>query len=77
MKTISAVVENYIKTKPFLLSALSQGIINLTSLSRNMLPELQQELGKPLMLGFKLKPNLSVEDAESILADLREQAKTK
>ena len=29
MKTISSVVEHYIKTKPFLLSALSQGIINL------------------------------------------------
>lgn len=51
MKTISAVVENYIKTKPFLLSALSQGIINLTSLSRNMLPDLQQELGKDVKQG--------------------------
>lgn len=51
MKTISSVVENYIKTKPFLLSALSQGIINLTSLSRNMLPELQQELGKDVKQG--------------------------
>jgi hypothetical protein len=51
MKTISAVVENYIKTKPFLLSALSQGIINLTSLSRNMLPELQTELGKDVKQG--------------------------
>ncbi|MDI1254616.1 MAG: aspartate kinase [Flavobacterium sp.] len=51
MKTISSVVENYIKTKPFLLSALSQGIINLTSLSRNMLPELQSELGKDVKQG--------------------------
>ncbi len=51
MKTISSVVENYIKTKPFLLSALSQGIINLTSLSRNILPELQQELGKDVKQG--------------------------
>lgn len=51
MKTISSVVENYIKTKPFLLSALSQGIINLTSLSRNMLPDLQQELGKDVKQG--------------------------
>lgn len=51
MKTIASVVENYIKTKPFLLSALSQGIINLTSLSRNMLPELQQELGKDVKQG--------------------------
>lgn len=51
MKTISSVVENYIKTKPFLLSALSQGIINLTSLSRNMLPDLKQELGKEVKQG--------------------------
>jgi hypothetical protein len=51
MKTISSVVENYIKTKPFLLSALSQGIINLTSLSRNMMTELEHELGKEVKQG--------------------------
>ncbi|PHK24100.1 aspartate kinase, partial [Nostoc linckia z15] len=51
MKTISAVVEHYIKTKPFLLSALSQGIINLTSLARNMMPDLEQELGKDIKQG--------------------------
>jgi len=46
MKTISAVVENYIKKKPFLQSALGQGIINLTSLSRIVKPEIEAELGK-------------------------------
>ena len=51
MKTVSSVVENYIKTKPFLLSALSQGIINLTSLSRNMMTELESELGKEVKQG--------------------------
>lgn len=51
MKTISSVVEHYIKTKPFLLSALSQGIINLTSLARTMMPELEQELGKDIKQG--------------------------
>ncbi|WP_306349579.1 aspartate kinase [Flavobacterium sp. '19STA2R22 D10 B1'] len=51
MKTISSVVENYIKTKPFLLSALSQGIINLTSLARNMIEELEQDLGKDVKQG--------------------------
>ncbi|MDZ4148261.1 MAG: aspartate kinase [Flavobacteriaceae bacterium] len=51
MKTISSVVEDYIKNKPFLLSALSQGIINLTSLSRNILPELEAELGKEVKQG--------------------------
>ena len=51
MKTVSSIVENYIKTKPFLLSALSQGIINLTSLSRNMMLELEVELGKEVKQG--------------------------
>lgn len=51
MKTISSVVENYIKTKPFLLSALSQGIINLTSLARVMTPEIHGQLGKDVKQG--------------------------
>lgn len=51
MNTISSVVEQYIKSKPFLLSSLSQGIINLTSLSRIMMPELQLHLGKEVKQG--------------------------
>ena len=51
MKTISAVVEHYIKKKPFLQSALSQGIINLTSLSRIVKPEVEEELGKEVRNG--------------------------
>lgn len=51
MKTISSVVEQYIKSKPFLLSSLSQGIINLTSLARIMLPELETHLGKDIKQG--------------------------
>ncbi|KPM32258.1 Aspartate kinase 2 [Croceitalea dokdonensis DOKDO 023] len=51
MKTISAVVENYIKKKPFLQSALAQGIINLTSLSRMVKPEIEEELGKDIRNG--------------------------
>ena len=51
MKTISAVVENYIKKKPFLQSALAQGIINLTSLSRIVKPEIEDELGKDVRNG--------------------------
>ncbi|MES2544543.1 MAG: aspartate kinase [Bacteroidota bacterium] len=51
MKTVSSIVENYIKTKPFLLGALSQGIINLTSLSRNMMNELEGEFGKEVKQG--------------------------
>jgi len=51
MKTISSVVEQYIKKKPFLQSALAQGIINLTSLSRIVRPEIEQELGKDIRNG--------------------------
>ena len=51
MKTISAVVEHYIKKKPFLQSALAQGIINLTSLSRLIKPEVEEELGKEVRNG--------------------------
>ena len=51
MKTISAIVEQYIKKKPFLQSALAQGIINLTSLSRIVKPEIEDELGKEVRNG--------------------------
>lgn len=51
MKTISSVVEHYIKKKPFLQSALAQGIINLTSLSRMVKPEIEAELGKDIRNG--------------------------
>ncbi|MFS4493116.1 aspartate kinase [Maribacter sp. 2308TA10-17] len=51
MKTISSVVELYIKKKPFLQSALAQGIINLTSLSRIVKPEIEEELGKDIRNG--------------------------
>ncbi len=51
MKTVASIVENYIKTKPFLLGALSQGIINLTSLSRNMMVELENDFDKDVKQG--------------------------
>ncbi len=51
MKTVSSVVENYIKSKPFLLNSLAQGIINLTSLARVMVPDVESELGKEIKQG--------------------------
>lgn len=51
MITISSVVEEYIKAKPFLQSALAQGIINLTSLSRIIKEEIQDDLGKDVRNG--------------------------
>lgn len=51
MKTVSSVVEQYIKGKPFLQSALAQGIINLTSLARIMQDEISITLGKEVKQG--------------------------
>ncbi|RBA29801.1 aspartate kinase [Flavobacterium tibetense] len=51
MKTISSVVEQYIKSKPFLLNSIAQGIINLTSLARIMMPEIEKDLGKDVKQG--------------------------
>ena len=51
MKTISSVVESYIRRKPFLQTALSEGIINLTSLSRYIKPEVEDVLRKEVRDG--------------------------
>lgn len=51
MKTIASAVEAYIKSKPFLISALTQGIINLTSLSRIMLDDIKEQTQKPVRTG--------------------------
>lgn len=51
MKTISSAVEHYIKRKPFLQTALAQGIINLTSLARQVKPEIEEQLGKEVRNG--------------------------
>ena len=44
MKTIASEVSAFIKTKPFLSAALSQDIINLTSLARQIQPEIEKSL---------------------------------
>ena len=51
MKTVSSVVEQYIKGKPFLQTALAQGIINLTSLARLMQDDIADVLGKEVRQG--------------------------
>ena len=43
MKTVASAVEQYIKSKPFLQTALSQGIINLTSLARVIRKDIQNK----------------------------------
>ena len=51
MRTIASEVTNYIKTKPFLSTALSHGIINLTSLAREIQPNIEKALRKPAKSG--------------------------
>ena len=51
VKTISSAVEHFIHRKPFLQTALAQGIINLTSLSRQIKPEIELEMGKTVRDG--------------------------
>ncbi len=51
MKTIASAVEEYIRCKPFLQFALSQGIINLTALSRQIQSEIEAGLDKEVRNG--------------------------
>ena len=51
MKTVSQSVEEIIRRKPFLESALAQGIINMTSLAKDILPEVQEDLRKNVQQG--------------------------
>lgn len=51
MKTIASTVTEYIKTKPYLASALSEGIINLTSLARNIHTDIEALMNKPVNQG--------------------------
>lgn len=51
MKTIAATVAEYIKTKPYLSSALSEGIINLTSLARTIQKDIEERTKKPVKSG--------------------------
>ena len=51
MKTIASTVSEYVKTKPYLASALSDGIINLTSLARKIHPDIVALMNKPVNQG--------------------------
>lgn len=51
MKTIASTVSEYVKTKPYLASALSDGIINLTSLARKIHPNIEALMNKPVNQG--------------------------
>jgi len=77
LKTISQAVTEYIKTKPFLSSALSDGIINLTSLSRQIKPEIEEILRKAVNHGAivmalnRLSINLEFQNTHRIIKVLK------
>ena len=78
MKTIASVVEHYIKTKPYLSTAMSQGIINLTSLARQIQPEIEETLQKPARSGAivmalkRISDNLEFLSTHKIVKVLKE-----
>jgi len=51
MITIAEVVEGLIKKKPFIEGALNEGLINLSSLARQLKPEIEAKLKKPIKEG--------------------------
>ena len=66
MITIAEVVETLIKKKPFIEGALYEGLINLSSLARQLRPEIEAKLKKPIKEGAvvmalkRLAPTLDV-----------------
>ncbi|MBW6482931.1 MAG: aspartate kinase [Vicingaceae bacterium] len=51
MKAVHVIVEEIIKKSPFLEEALAEGLINLSSLSRQIKNEIDEELGKDVKIG--------------------------
>jgi hypothetical protein len=70
MKATHVIVEEIIKKSPFLEEALAEGIINLSSLSRQIKPEIDEQLNKDVQIGAivmalkrlspKFDPNLKI-----------------
>ena len=70
MKATHVIVEEIIKKSPFLEEALAEGIINLSSLSRQIKPEIDEQLHKDVQVGAivmalkrlspKFDPNLKI-----------------
>ena len=68
MKTIASQVSEYVKTKPYLSTALSQGIINLTSLAREIQPDIENGLRKPARTGAIVMALKRISDNEEFLS---------
>jgi len=48
MITVSSLIENLIKQKPFIEQALADGLLNLSAFSRQVKPEIERSLKKPV-----------------------------
>jgi hypothetical protein len=68
LKTIASQVSEYVKSKPYLSTALSQGIINLTSLARQIQPEIERSLRKPARSGAIVMALKRISDNEEFLS---------
>ncbi len=69
MKTIASTVATYVKTKPYLSPALSDGIINLTSLARQIKPEIEATLKRPVNRGAIVMSLKRVSDEAEFTTD--------
>jgi hypothetical protein len=64
MITVAQAVESVIKVKPFLAEALSEGIVNISSVARKIQPQVEKIVRKPIKEGAivmalnRLAPNL-------------------
>ena len=67
MKTISSAVNEYIKSKPYLSSALADGIINLTSLARNIHADIESTMNKSVNQGAIIMSLKRVSDDASFM----------
>ena len=67
MKTISSAVNEYIKSKPYLSSALADGIINLTSLARNIHADIEFTMNKSVNQGAIIMALKRVSDDASFM----------
>jgi hypothetical protein len=68
LKTIASQVSEYVKSKPYLSTALSQGIINLTSLARQIQPDIERSLRKPARSGAIVMALKRISDNEEFLS---------
>ena len=68
MKTIASQVSEFVKSKPYLSPALSHGIINLTSLAREIQPEIEKALRKPARSGAIVMALKRISDNEEFLS---------